>query len=307
MNNDVATDELLEELLGVHTFIQPENPKQSIWANFSFDFTIGAGAVFYKNCLEQMQLLQIQKEHYFFRTKSNEIYKPNWFHHTLNKVIDFNELDDIEQGSWENATFQGKGFGLPITLGIQYVFGQQLLVGIGREIVFNAINSLVHNDNSIKHKAYTLDKKWSAQGRWFAKCGWYAFNNKKHRFLGDIRLFYVHHLGRIFSTLVTFGSYLHQALTYNLGLGYEQQLTDYLSSTTRLSMEFHSFKQFSNKSYDYNIQYKQPAIYLQVGLSIRPTKYTPHKYLENKKYQNKKYKLNDINKLEGLQNLLDLD
>lgn len=305
-SNNVAADALLEELLGVHTFIKPAHSEQSIWANFSFDFSIGAGAVLYSNRLEQMRLLQRQKQDYFFITKTNDVYKPNWFHDALNKVTHFDQSDRIEHGGSENAAFQGKGWGVPITLGIQYVFWQQLLVGVGREVVFNATNRLVHNDKNIKHKEYAMHKKWSAQGRWFAKCGWYAFSNEKRRFFGDIRLFHVHHFGRMFSTLVTFGPYLHQALAYNVGLGYEQQLTDYLSCTARLSIELQRFEQFSNKkSYNYNIQYKQPAIYLQVGLSMRSTKYNPFKHLKNKECQDKNQQLNGISKLEGLQDLLD--
>ncbi|WP_419241641.1 hypothetical protein [Cardinium endosymbiont of Nabis limbatus] len=301
--NDVARDELLEELLGVHTFIHPANPEQetSLWDNFSFDFSIGTGMVFYANRLEHMRLLQREKHDYFFITKTNEVYKPNWFHDTLNSVPKFNESDCIQGNDSKNTTFEGKGLGIPITLGIQYIFWKQLFVGVGREAVFNATKKLVHNDDNIAHKQYAMPKKWSVQGRWFAKCGWYAFSNEQYKFFGDIRLFYVRHLGHMFSTLVTFGDYLHQAVAYNFGLGYEQQLTNYLAGTARLSVELQKFKQFSNKEvHGYNISYKQPAIYLQVGLSIR-------KYLKNKKDQTKAHKLNNINKLDGLQNLLDLD
>ncbi|CAH2559657.1 hypothetical protein [Cardinium endosymbiont of Oedothorax gibbosus] len=71
--NDVAADALLEELLGVHTFIKPAHSEQSIWANFSFDFSIGAGAVFYSNRLEQVRLFQRPKQDYFFITKANDV------------------------------------------------------------------------------------------------------------------------------------------------------------------------------------------------------------------------------------------
>lgn len=310
--HNVATDELLEELLGVHTLSTHPNAGQakSIWADLSFDCSIGTGAVFYTNRLEQMQLLQRGKNDYFFITKTNEVYKPNWFHDTLNKIKEqsFDPFDRIAHGGPANASFKGIGWSVPITLGIQYVCWQQLLIGVGREMVFNATNRLVHNDAHIKHKEYSTHTKWSTQGRWFVKGGWYAFSNEKHRLFGDIRLCYVHHLGRICAALVPFGPYLHRALAYNLGLGYEQQLTDYLSCTARLSVEQQKFKQFSNtKAYDYNIQYRQRAIYLQVGLSMRCTRYDRSKHLENTEYHNKNYSLNDVSKLEGLQDLLDLD
>ncbi|TSJ81307.1 MAG: hypothetical protein NMK33_02285 [Candidatus Cardinium sp.] len=308
-SNDVATDALLEELLGVHTFTQPIHAEQerSIWQNFSFDFSIGAGLIYYTNGLEHMRLLQRKNQNhdYFFVTKTNEVYKPNWFHHTLNMVSNFNESNCVKGDDAQNSAFQGKEWGIPITLGIQYIFWQRLLVGVGKEVVFNATNRLLHNDDHIKHKAYIMPKKWSVQGRWFAKCGWYAFNGKKHRFFGDIRLFHIRHLGSMFARVVTFGPYLHEALAYNFGLGYEQQLTGYLSWITRLSVELQSFKQFtSKKSCDYNIAYKQLAIYLQVGLSIRAN---PLKHFKNKKDQNENHRFNDISKLKGLQNLLDLD
>ncbi|WP_162789946.1 hypothetical protein [Cardinium endosymbiont of Sogatella furcifera] len=308
--NEVAADTLLEELLGVHTFIQSTTPEQvsSRWANFSFDCSIGLGAVFYTNQLEQIHLLQRKKGNYFFITQTNEVYKPNWFHDTLDQVRGFNRSNHTAYGRVTNTAFQGKGLGLPITLGIQYICWKQLFVGIGREMLFNRTDKLIHNDDDITYKAYILHKKWSTQGRWFVKCGWYMFSDQKHRFFGDMRLFYVQHLGHIFSKLVTFGPYLHQALAYNLGLGYERQFTDYLSCIMRLSMEKQKFKQFTDtKSHDYNIQYKQPALYLQVGLSIRPIKYTPYKTLKCKERQCKDNTLNDITKLEGLQELLEAD
>lgn len=310
--HNVATDELLEELLGVHTLSTHANAGQvkSIWSDLSFDFSIGIGSVFYTNRLKQMQLLQRGKHDYFFITKKNEVYKPNWFYDTLNKIKEtsFDPFDRVAHSGAENASFKGIGWGMPITLGIQYVCWKQLLIGVGGETVFNATNRLVHNDEHIKHKEYSTPTKWSMQGRWFGKCGWYMFSNEKYRLFGDIRLYYVHHLGCIRAALVPFGPYLHQALAYNLSLGYEQQLTDYLSCIARLYMERQTFKQFSNKkAYDYNIKYRQPAIYLQVGLSIRCTRYDRSKYLENTEYHNKNHSLNSISKLEGLQDLLDLD
>ncbi|MEF2232835.1 MAG: hypothetical protein V3580_02050 [Candidatus Cardinium sp.] len=309
--NKVAADTLLEEPLGVHTFIQSTTHQQvsSRWANFSFDCSIGLGAIFYTNRLEQMHLLQRQQGNYFFITKTNEAYKPNWFHDTLYQVRGFNPSNHTAYGGRvTNTAFQGKGLGLPITLGIQYICWKQLFVGMGREMVFNRTYKLLHNNEDITHKAYILHKKWSTQGRWFVKCGWYMVSHQKHRFFGDIRLFYVQHLGHMFSKLVTFGPYLHQALAYNLGLGYEQQLTDYFSCITRLSMERQRFKQFTHtKSYDYNIQYKQPALYLQVGISMRPVKQAPYKALKCKEPQCKNNTLNHITKLEGLQDLLEAD
>lgn len=304
----VAADALLEELLGVHTLMKLDNPeqKQSIWSNFSLDFSIGSGAIFYRNRLEQMRLLQRQNHDYFFITNTNEVYRPNWFHHTLDKVIGFDQFDHIADGSSQNASFRGIGFGMPITLGLQYVLWQQLLIGLGAEIVVNATNQLVHNDDHITHKTYLIDKKWSTQGRWFAKCGWYAFNNAKHRFFTDIRLCYVHHSGNKFPWLITLGPYLYHTLAYNFGLGYEQQLTDYLSCTVRLAMEQQKFKQFPDQQ-SYNIHYKQPAIYLQVGLSMRFAKDNPSNHLKNKECHGKNHELDSISNLEGLQDLLSSD
>ncbi|WP_243517158.1 MULTISPECIES: hypothetical protein [unclassified Candidatus Cardinium] len=311
--SDLATDELLEELLGVHTLAKQPNldQKESPWANLSLDFTIGPGAVFYTNYLEEMHLLQRENNEYFFKTNTDEIYQPNWFYDTLSryKLADFNLSDPrITQGSAENATFKGKGWAIPITLGIQYTLWKRLLVGIGREIVFNATNQLVHNDETIDHKEYIPNKKWSTQGRWFAKLGWYPFNNENYRFFTDIRIFRVHHLDTVLPNLVGFGDYIHQALAYNFGLGYEQQLTNYLACTTRLAMELQKFKQFSNDTpHNYNIHYKQPAIYLQLGLAIRFAKYKSSNDLTNQDYQNNNRKPNDLSKVEGLQDLLDLD
>ncbi|MGI2299674.1 hypothetical protein [Candidatus Cardinium hertigii] len=301
----VVTDGLLEELLGVHTLTTHAEQEKSIWAKFSFDCSLGVGAVFHTNRLEQMQLLQRQNNTYFFRTKTGEVYKPNWFHNTLYKVTDFDPFDSIEYSDTEKTKFQGKGLGVPVTLAIQYLCGQRLFIGLGREMIFNATSRLTHYHNHIPCKAYHMDQKWSAQGRWFAKCGWYAFGNEKHRFFGDMRLFYVRHLGSNLAKLVTFGPYLHQTVAYNFGLGYEQQLTDYLSYTMRFAMELQRFKQFAYKTY--NIQYRQPAIYLQVGLSMRCTKYNTDNHFKNRAYHTKNHTLNDPNKLNGLQDLLDLD
>lgn len=301
----IATDGLLEELLGVHTLNKNDNQLKNIFSKISFDCTLGVGAVFYTNRLEQMQLLQRKNNTYFFRTKTDEVYKPNWFHHTLDEVIDFDPFDSIEYSSTEKTEFQGKGLGVPVTLGIQYLCGQRLFIGLGREMIFNATNRLTHYYNHIPRKAYHTHKKWSAQGRWFAKCGWYAFGNEKHRFFGDMRLFYVHHLGSRLARLVTFGPYLHHTVAYNFGVGYEQQLTDYLSYTMRFAMEWQRFKQFANKIY--NIQYTQPAIYLQMGLAVRCTKCNLDNHLKNRACHTKPHTLNDPTKLDGLQDLLDLD
>ncbi|MGI2298786.1 hypothetical protein ACRRVB_03275 [Candidatus Cardinium hertigii] len=299
----VVTDALLEELLGVHTRTTHAEQAKSIWAKFSFDCTLGVGAVFYTNRLQHMQLIQRQDNTYFLRSKTNQVYKPNWFHHTLDKVTDFGPFEAY--GRNEKIQFQGKGLGLPITLGIQYLCGQRLFIGLGREMIFNATSRLTLDHNHISDKAYRMHQKWSAQGRWFAKCGWYAFDNEKHRFFGDMRLFYVHHLGNKLARLVTFGPYLHQTVAYNFGVGYEQQLTDYLSYTMRFAMELQTFKQFDHKNY--NIYYRQPAIYLQVGLSMRCTKCNRQNHLNNKACHTKNHTLNDPSKLDGLQDLLDLD
>lgn len=313
--NNVAKDELLEELLGVHTpKSYKRNDQGNIWNNFSFDFSIGAGAVFYTNYLENVYLLQTKKHDYFFQNKQNKIFKPNWFHDTLHEATkSFNEhygKNDVQQSSLDNVTFEGKAFTLPITLGVQYLCWEQLLIGLGGEILLNAPTTLFHNDQAISYKAYNMAPKWCKQGRWFAKCGWYPFYNisKKYRFFGDVRCFYVHHSGDIFPRFLTFGLYLYRSLAYNFGLGYEQQCTDYLSYTMRLAVELHKFNQFANKkSFDYNISYEQPAIYLQIGISVRCTKYDSSQSQKNKTYQPKKHKLDDITKVEGLQDLLGLD
>jgi hypothetical protein len=214
-------------------------------------------------------------------------------------------MHHVAHGRSHQITFKGKGSAWPITLGMQYIFWQQLLVGIGREIVLNYTNNLLHNDTSMQHNTLTMNKKWSTQGRWFAKGGWYFFRNPKHRLLADIRIFCVHHLGNRLRKTITFGSYLHRAYAFNLGGGYEQQLTNYLSFTSRLSMEWQRFTQFSNQEC-YNINYKQPAIYLQMGLSIQLAKNNASK--KTKSIQNiyTKRKVDDLSKLEEMQDLLDL-
>ena len=66
---------------------------------------------------------------------------------------------------------------------------------------------------------------------------------------------------------ITLGPYVHQAFAFRrVGLGYEKKLTKYPSLTSRLSIEWQQFKQFSKQ--EYNIIYKHPAIYLQIGLSV---------------------------------------
>lgn len=272
----VVTEELLEELLGVHTYpiTVDVNPQQErrIWSNFSFDFSVGTGVVFYENSLVNMSLSRREVgegDDCFFVTETNEVYKPNWFYHTLDKVdgFDVNQIYQVEDSCVYQAKFVGKGVALPITLGIQYTFAQQFLVGAGREIVLNYTNKLRQKDNSVKCKELIMRKKWSAQGRWFARGGWYAFYNPKQRLFADIRLFCVHHLGSELYKTLTFGPYLYRAFAYNIGLGYERQLTGILSFTSRISMELQPFKQFPNKR-SYNIAYTQSAIYMQMGLSI---------------------------------------
>lgn len=305
-SESLSNDELLEELLGVHTPIADHNLQKDdhIWSNFSFDITFGAGTVFYENSLMNMSLVKNAEQAYFFISDSNECYKPNWFYHTLEKVNGSGpkQIYHLHNGNTYQPSFKGKGGAFPITLGVQYAFWEQLLVGVGRELIFNYTNKLVHTNSSTE---LAIPKKWSAQGRWFAKCGWYYFSNGNHRLFADTRLFYVHHLGNILRKTMTFGSYLHQAAAYNFGLGYEQQLTDCFALTARISVEWQRFKQFASQ-YPYNIVYHQPAVYLQVGLSMRLAKCSRHKVLKKEHGKSVKNKTAPPQDLEETQDLLDL-
>lgn len=303
-SESLCNDGLLEELLGVHTPIADHNPQKDdhIWSNFSFDIAFGAGAVFYENSLMHMSLIKKAKQACLFISDSNECYKPNWFYHTLEKVNGSGPKQIyLHNGSTYQPSFKGNGGAFPITLGMQYTFWEQLLVGVGREIIFNYTSKLVHSNSST---ALVIQKKWSAQGRWFAKCGWYYFSNGNHRLFVDARLFYVHHLGNMLRKTMTFGSYLHQAAAYNFGLGYEQQLTGYFALTSRIAVEFQRFKQFSNQ-YPYNIVYHQPAVYFQVGLSMRLAKYSRHEVLK-KDHGKAKNKTAPPQDFKETQDLLDL-
>lgn len=266
--NSPSNDELLEELLGVHTPTADRTAPMGDrmwWSNFSFDFTLGTGAVFYQNSLVNMGFIKKSSQECLLITNGGEMYKQNWFYHTLNRVNKSGAKGITILPKNNNISFKGKGSAIPITLGVQYTFWEQLIVGVGRELIFNYTTKLVHSNTST---TLSLHKTWSAQGRWFAKCGWYCFNNESHRLFVDIRLFYVHHLGNMLRKTITFGSYLHQAAAYNIGFGYEQQVTDCFSLTSRLAVEWQRFKQFASQS-SYNIVYSQPAIYVQVGLSMQ--------------------------------------
>ncbi|WP_339044423.1 hypothetical protein [Cardinium endosymbiont of Tipula unca] len=301
----LPNDELLEELLGVHTPITHHPQKEDhTWSNFSFDFTFGTGTVFYENSLVNMGLIKKAGQEYFFVPNTNELYKPNWFYHTLEKVNGSGpkQISLLHDHSIHQPSFKGKGEAFPITLAIQYTFWEQLIVGVGRELVFNYTNKLVHHNSST---TLIIHKKWSAQGRWFAKCGWYCFNNGNHRLFTDIRLFYVHHLGNMLRKTMTFGSYLHQAAAYNIGFGYEQQFTDYFSLVSRLAVEWQRFKQFSSH-HPYNIVYHQPALYLQVGLSMRLAQYSRRKVLKKEHGKAVNNKTTRPRDLEDTQDLLDL-
>lgn len=261
-----STMELLEVFPDPVKYNNPQDHRDSLWSRLSLGCSIGGGMTFYKNSLINLCLLQRDQSNYFLVTKAGEVYKPNWFYGTLTKISNFQYFH--VQGSRSYAVdFTAKGFLIPITLALQYDFQScPLFIGIGREMVLSYIATWRHHDHMIPNKTLQVNR-WMVQGRWLAKIGWYIIRNEKHRFFLDMRLCYVHHLGSCFRKVITFGSYLHQALAYNLGGGYERQFTDRFLYTTRLAVEWQSFKQFPACSS--NIAYKQLSLYLQIGLSMQ--------------------------------------
>ena len=273
-SDGLAEETLLQELVGTKQPITTDHPVQHrIWSNFSLHIRLGTGISFYNNRLVNMKVLT-QKGSYFFIPEPNndhKAYQPHWFYNAIDELPEFDskQVYNVSHGG-SNAIFKGKGAAWPITLGVQYKFLKKLFVGIGREIVLNHTSQLLHNDALIENKLLKLAKKWSAQGRWFLQGGWYFFHHTKHSIFGDIGIMYVHHLGGKLRRAIASTSYLHQTYSINPGIGYERKLTDYLSVTSRFSMEWQRFKEFSNQSY--NIIYTKPAIYLQIGLAVRAAK-----------------------------------
>lgn len=270
---DIAQEGLLEELLGVHTKIptmrkETTPRKKNIWGHASVEITLGTGVTFYQNKLQDIRLLVREGNDYYLVSKTNNVYRPNWFYDAVTPVygLDTRQLHRVVHGTNYESSFQGRGAAWPITLAGEYTFWNKLVVGMGKEIVCNHIAKLKHNDTSMPHAIYELSRKWSVQGRWFAKGGCYVLHTVRHKLLLDLRFFWVHHFGNKLYKAFTFGSYLHQTMAWNGGIRYEKSLTRLFSFTARLSLERQRFKQFSTQAE--NIAYNQHAGYAQVGILL---------------------------------------
>ncbi len=273
LTEDIIQEGLLEELLGVHTVIPTMRKgttpsKKNIWKHASFEIALGTGVTFYENKLQDMRLLVREGKDHYLVSKTNNVYQPNWFHYAVTPVagLDTKQLHRVAHGTNYQTSFQGRGAAWPITLVGEYTFWNKLVVGIGKEIVCNRIAQLKHDDTSMPDTIYKLPQKWFFQGRWLAKGGWYLLHTERHKFLLDLRFFWVYHFGNNLYKTFTFGSYLHQTMAWNGGIRYEKPLTRLVSLSTRLSLERQRFKQFSDQAE--NIVYNQHAAYVQVGLLL---------------------------------------
>ena len=70
----------------------------------------------YGNNLMNMNLVIRNNHDYFFVTKSNQVYKPNWFHDTLHKVTEFDtdQVCNVIHGHANQSTFRSKGGGMAL-------------------------------------------------------------------------------------------------------------------------------------------------------------------------------------------------
>jgi len=267
--SNVPKQTLLNELLSSYKPKQ-SNVSHTILSNFSFHTSLGTGLSFYRNELKKLTLYakRNKSNKYYFVTDNRETYRPNWFKGVLTHLtnVDPGQKHAFVKGS-NNALFQGKGWAFPIAFVLKYTFVERLFFAFGREFLLKHLSELSHNDHKIRNKVLKFNQKKSAEGRWLWQGGWYFFHSAKHKFFGDFSFFYVHHMGDKFHAAIFAGDYIHKAYAFNPGIGYEKQLTDYLSWTTRFSVEWQQFKEFQTQAY--NIMYRIPAIYLELGLAIK--------------------------------------
>lgn len=262
------------------------SPLRAVLNQFSITFSTGYNSTKYSHDLSGYYYLQTGTEQFITPDTGQPLggsfpaYR-NWLNNpTLADTIVVTDIYDVPYASLANPVgnpdldqglntyngdslnlgFEGKGWGIPINLGIRYNY-QNFRIGIGMSLEFHTIKSLSPTVSDIGIRNYEPDFKKAVFFSYFLNLGYKFYDFWDYSFAAELELG-KNKMGKHFNS-----SQMSQGMLVNFGVSIEKNLSEYFRVIVKPSYDF--------KNYTMNIpegggsiQHKNPTFKVNVGISI---------------------------------------
>ncbi|UXX78632.1 hypothetical protein N7E81_14820 [Reichenbachiella carrageenanivorans] len=262
------------------------SPVRAVLNQFSITFSTGYNATTYSHDLSGYYYLQTDTEQFITPDTGQPLgasfpaYR-NWLNDpTLADTIIVNDIYDVPYSPLANPVgnpelnqglstynadslnlgFKGKGWGIPINLGIRYNY-QNFRIGLGMSLEFHTIKSLSPTVSDMGIRNYEPNFKKAVYFSYFLNLGYKFYDFWDYSFAAELELG-KNKMGKNFNS-----SLMSQGMLVNFGISIEKNLSEYFRVIVKPSYDF--------KNYSINIpegggsiQHKNPAFKVNVGISI---------------------------------------
>lgn len=243
--------------------------------NLAINFNAGAGATFYKASLSNFNLIK-QGEKFYIQATNNDavVYEPRWLAEANSRVEGFaSQDDDIIKRDGEVPDFKNVGLSVPLTPSLHYTLFKKVRIGGGGTLEINFLQKLKPSSSKGELGDFKTSGNKHYNVKYFGLLGYNITQRPDYSLVLDSQIGESFNLGEdvgvLFKKDVT---YLHRGLFFNIGIGYERNITKYFRLLTRLAYEVKNPENKFKDHPDGSVKIGQSAIYLQVGISFNLAK-----------------------------------
>lgn len=238
--------------------------------NLAINFNTGVGTTFHKVSIANFNLIR-QGEKFYMQAieETADVYEPHWFSKANSRIIGFiTQREDCIKKGEAIPSFKNVSLSVPITPSLHYTLFKKVRIGGGVNFEINFLQKL----QPTSHKGALGDFKTSSNQyysvKYFGLVGYNIIQRPNYAFVFDSQIGEFCNLGEDVSAFFKEHTYLQKSLFFNIGIGYERNITEYSRFLTRLTYEAKSLKDKFNAHPSGYVKMRQPAIYLQVGIGF---------------------------------------